>query len=340
MSKLLTGVDIGASNIKIVGLKEKKDSFVVSSINILPTPAGAFSGGTVADTDVLAKSLSECVKKCRGAEKDIALSLKGADVVVKRIALPWNGKGHFTEQFLWSAEQYIGMSSERASFDAQLLHYDRETQTADAVLAAASKVKVADMLDLASQSGLNPVVLDIESLALVNLVTFFKGPQKHINAIIDIGHDEVRVIFYENGHVDMVKTIRKGGRFMAEDLASDLAIDPAQAEEMIRNNATMKNDADAQAAAAAYGNNLGAEIETTVDVYIQERGKEPVDFFACGAMAYVADVVESIESSMGAAVAHVDPFKYIELPASMRSLVDGCGSGTFALACGLAMRKA
>jgi Tfp pilus assembly PilM family ATPase len=161
-----------------------------------------------------------------------------------------------------------------------------------------------------------------------------------VNAIIDLGYDEVRVIFYEKGHVDMVKTIKKGGRFMAADLASDMNIEPEKAEEMIRNVETVKNDADAQAAAMAYGNNLGAEIETTVDVYIQERGKEPVDFFACGAIAYVADVVESIEGSMGAAVAHIDPFKYIDLPVGMRSIVDECGAGTFALACGLAMRKA
>ncbi len=116
-------------------------------------------------------------------------------------------KGTFRRSFLWSGEQYMGISAERASFDAQLISYDMEKQTAVTVLAAASKDKVADLLTTASQSGLEPVVVDIEALALVNLITQFKGAQGHVNAIIDLGHDAVRIIFYENGHVDYITRI-------------------------------------------------------------------------------------------------------------------------------------
>jgi type IV pilus assembly protein PilM len=340
MSKLLLGVDIGASNIKVIGLKEKKDGFVVSHVLIAPTPPSVYVEGAVIDHGALAKAVHDLVRSAKGTEKDAAFALKGNDVIVKKVHLPWNGKGNFTEEFLWSAEQYIGLSTEKATFDAQLLRFDPERQSAEAVVAAAPKDKVADLLNVASQAGLNPVVMDIEALALVNLVTKLKGSQKHVNAVIDIGYDEVRVIFFENGVVDMIKTLPKGGKSLAEELASDMDSDPEKAEAIIRSSESMSTDADAQAAAMAYGNSLGSEIETLVDIYMQERSKEPVDFFVCGAVSYVAEVVENIETSMGVGVTHIDPFKYIELPDTLRGVIDDCGAGTFALATGLAMRKA
>lgn len=340
MSKLLTGIDVGASNIKVIGLKEKKGGFVVSHIMIAPTPPSVYVEGAVIDHGALAKAVQDLVRSRKGVEKDAAFAVKGNDVIIKKLTLPWNGKGNFTEEFLWSAEQYIGLSPEKASYDAQLLKYDPEHQAAEAVVAAAPKDKVADILNVAKQSGLHPMVIDIEALSLVNLITNLKGTQKHVNAIVDIGYDEVRVIFYENGYVDMIKTLPKGGKHLAEDLASDMDSDPEKAEEMLRSSEVMGSDADAQAAAMMYGSSLGSEIETLVEVYMQERSKEPVDFFICGAVAYVAEVVENIETSMGVGMVHIDPFKYIELPDNLRSVVDECGAGTFALAAGLAMRKA
>jgi len=340
MSNLMLGVDVGASNIKIVELKEKKNVYTVKNILIAKTPSRTVVEGAILDHGAVSKAIADALATAKGISKEAALALHGKDVVVKRVKLPWNGKGDFKEQFLWSAEQYIGISSEKASYDAQMIKHDIETLLADTVLAAAPKYKVADMLTTATQAGLKPVVVDLESLALVNLVTAFKGKYEHVNVVIDMGHDAVRMIFFNDGHVDTVKTIYKGGKFLAEEVAQDLSIDIEKAEEMIRDPENLQNNADIQAAAMAYGSSLGSEIETIVDIYMQERNKEPVDFFVCGATAYISEVVGNVETSMGLSMAHIDPFRYIDIPANLRPLVDACGAGTFALACGLAMRKA
>lgn len=340
MSNLLLGVDIGASNIKIVELKEKKGRYTVKHIIMAKTPTRTVVQGAVMDHAAVAKTISDALANAKGHAKEAAVALHGADVIVKRVQLPWNGKGVFQEQFLWSAEQYIGMSAEQVSFDAQLIKHDIETQLADTVLAAAPRDKIADVLTTVSQADLKPLVVDLESLALTNLVTAFKGSQEHVNAIIDMGHDSVRLIFFEDGHVDMVKTIYKGGKYLAEDLAQDLSIDVEKAEEMISDPSVLAENADVQAAAMAYGSSIGAEIETNVDIYMQERNKEPVDFFVCGAASYIAEVVENIETAMGVSVTHIDPFRYVDIPANLRPVVDTAGAGTFALAVGLAMREA
>jgi type IV pilus assembly protein PilM len=339
MANYLLGVDLGASNIKVLEIKDKKESLIVKNILTANAPESSVVDGAVLDHEAVAKVVDELVSPVKGMNKESALGLRGRDVVVKRLSIPWNGKGNFQEVFLWSAEQYIGMKSENISVDAQLLSHNSETGVADVVVGAAVKDKVADCISAARQSGVTPVVVDIEALALVNLYTRMKGRQDHVNAIIDMGHDSTRVVFFENGYVDSVKDLPKGGKYLMEDMAQDMDIDIDKASVMVRDKKIMETDADAQAGAMAFGSSLGAELETTIDVYMEDRGKEPVDFFVCGAGAYIPGVVEQIEISMGVSIDILDPFSFIELPDNFKSVVDTIGGGAFAVAAGLALRS-
>lgn len=340
MSSLLLGVDAGAANLKILELKEKKNGYVVKNIACVHMPQDAIVDGKVMDHGIVSKVIKDTLSLMKGAGKDAAFGMRGKDVVVKRVKVPWNGKGSFQESFIWSAEQYIGIKANRASFDAQLLSFDKDTGVADTVAAAAHKEKVADCITTAQLAGLKAVVVDIEALALVNLMTLKQGKKDHPNAIIDMGHDNTNVIFYDNGFVDFVKSIPKGCRFLIEDVASDMDVDIAKATEIVRNKEMMNNDVDAQAAAMSFGSSMGAEIETAVEVYIQDRRKEPVDFFICGAGAQIPGVVEQLEIAMKLTVEMLDPFQFIELPDAMKSAAESCGRAAFAVAAGLALRKA
>lgn len=340
MSSLLLGVDAGAANLKIIELKEKKGGYAVKNLAAVQMPPDIIVDGKVMDHAAAAKVIKDAVAGMKGAVKDASFGMRGKDVVVKRIRIPWNGKGSFQETFLWGADQYIGIKANRASFDAQVLSYDRELGMADAVVAGAHKEKVGDCLAMAQMAGLKAVVVDIEALSLVNLMTAKHGKKDHPNAIIDMGHDSTNVIFYDNGHVDFVKSIPKGCRFLMEDMASDMDVDLEKAVEIIRNKETMSNDVDAQAAAMSFGSSIGAEIETAVETYIQDRRKEPVDFFICGAGAQIPGAVEQLEIAMKLTVEQIDPFQFIELPDSFKPVAERFGKAAFAVAAGLAMRKA
>jgi len=339
MSSALLGVDLGSANLKVLELKEKKDSLVVKNLAAVKMPAGSIVDGAVLDGEPVAGVIGELVSPLKGVSKGCAVGLRGRDVVVKRIPVVWNGKGNFHENFLWSSEQYVGMRAENISLDAQIIDYDEEKGVADCVIAAALKDKVAQTIDAVKQGGLNPLVVDIEALGLVNLCTKMNGLYDHVNVIIDMGHDSTRLIFFEDGHVDMVKEIAKGGRYLTEQIAEDMDADFDKASDTLRNRDMMENDANAQASGMAFGSSLGSEIETTIDVYMEDRGKEPVDFFICGAVASVTGIVDQIEAAMGLTVELLDPFKVIDLPDNFKNIAETFGHASFAVAAGLAMRK-
>ncbi len=99
MSSNLLGVDIGASNIKIVELKEAKGGFAVKNIFLARTPGNTVVDGSIIDHGAVSKVISDTLASAKGVQKDAALAIHGADVVVKKLTLPWNGKGNFQEIF-------------------------------------------------------------------------------------------------------------------------------------------------------------------------------------------------------------------------------------------------
>lgn len=340
MKGLLLGVDAGAANVKIIELKEKKGRYALKNIAISPMPANVIVDGMVLDHGAASTVVKNCLSGIKKYNKDCAIGLRGRDVVVKRLFVPWNGEGSFQENFLWSAEQYIGIKGSRASFDAQLINYDAEKGVADTVAAAAYRDKVADSIAMAQMAGLKPVVADIEALALVNLVSQMKSRQNHCNAILDIGHDSTDIIFYENGFVDMIKSLPKGVKYLMEDMAQDMDTDVEKVAESVRDKKFMGSDVDAQAASMSFGSSLGAEIDTAIEIYMSERHKEPVDFYAVGAGSTIPDVLEQIEIAMKVSIKRINPFEIIDITDQQKALIDQTGACAFAVAAGLAMRKA
>jgi type IV pilus assembly protein PilM len=340
MAGLLLGVDAGAANLKIVELKEKKGDYSVKNIFLRQMPAGVIVDGTVLDHGAASHVIKESLAHAKGFTKDAALGMRGREAIVKRMDISWNGKGNFQETFVWNADQYIGISASKATFDAQLLSFDSERGVADAVVAAANRDKVADCIAMAELAGLKPVVVDIEALALVNLASVMFGRKKHSNAIIDLGHDCTNIIFYEDGFVDMVKSIPKGCKFLMEEIAQDMDVDMDKAAEIIRDREIMANDVDAQAAAMSFGSNLGAEVETAVETYITDRRKEPVDIHLCGAGANVQLLVDQMEIAMRMTLNKMNPFSAVDMPEQLQPIADRAGACSFAVAVGLAMRKA
>lgn len=340
MKDPLLGLDAGASNIKIIELKEKKGRFALKNIAIAPMPANVIVDGMVLDHGGASTAVKNCLSGIKKYNKDCAIGLRGRDVVVKRISVPWSGQGNFLETFLWGAEQYVGIKADRASFDAQLINYDKEKNIADTVVAAAYRDKVADCIAMTKMAGLKPIVADIEALALVNLITAMKNKQTHVNALLDIGHDCTNIIFYENGYVDMIKSLPKGIKYLMEELAQDMDCDMDKVALSIRDRQFMGNDVDAQAASMSFGSSLGAEIETAIEIYMSERRKEPVDFYACGAGAYIPDVLEQVEIAMKVSIKRLNPFEFIDISEQHKPIIEQAGACTFAVASGLAMRRA
>ena len=102
--------------------------------------------------------------------KEVAASLSGNAVIVKKISLPAMTEAELAESIYWEAEQYIPFDIQDVNLDYQIL--DRGDtggkSTMDVLLVAAKKEKIADYTGVIGQAGRVAVVIDVDAFALQN----------------------------------------------------------------------------------------------------------------------------------------------------------------------------
>src|SRR5262245_19134420 len=103
--------------------------------------------------------------------KDVAVSLSGNAVIVKKINLPVMTDTELANSIYWEAEQYIPFDIQDVNLDYQILNpgtAPNSNGTMEVLLVAAKKDKIADYTGVISQAGRVPVVVDVDAFALQN----------------------------------------------------------------------------------------------------------------------------------------------------------------------------
>src|SRR5206468_5698291 len=103
--------------------------------------------------------------------KDVAASLSGNAVIVKKISLPVMTETELADSIFWEAEQYIPFDIQDVNLDYQILDPGTGPQskgTMEVLLVAAKKDKIADYTGVIAQAGRVPVVVDVDVFALQN----------------------------------------------------------------------------------------------------------------------------------------------------------------------------
>src|SRR5271170_2700549 len=87
-SKQLVGLDIGSSSIKTVELKLTKAGYELVSYGMEPLAQDTVVDGAIMDAPQVANAISKIFDAQRIKTKDVATSVSGHSVIVKRVPLP------------------------------------------------------------------------------------------------------------------------------------------------------------------------------------------------------------------------------------------------------------
>ena len=120
--KNLVGVDIGASAIKVVQLKENRKRLNVVRYGFAPLPPQTIIDGHVMNAGVITEALMKIFTDNKITQKDVAIGVYGQSVIVRKITVPMMTAAELDEQIHWEAEQHI-------PFDIKLMSIDYEATT-------------------------------------------------------------------------------------------------------------------------------------------------------------------------------------------------------------------
>jgi len=342
--KSVVGLDIGSSAVKAVELKASGKGYRVAAIASQPVPPDSIVDGAIIDGGAVADAIKKLFAQKGFKTKEVAASLSGNAVIVKKISLPIMTEQELSDSIYWEAEQYIPFDIQDVSLDYQVLDSGAGADgkgTMEVLLVAAKKEKIADYTSVITQAGREAVVVDVDAFALQNAYEANYGAGPAVVVLLNAGASATNVNIVANGQSLFTRDLSLGGNSYTEAVQRELNL-PFEAAESAKKGHPVEGHAfdDVRPVLHAVTENLLLEIQKTFDFYKATAASDQIDrIVLSGGASAVDGFADAIADRFGVAVEHFDPFRQV---AFERAPADDIAelAATAAVAVGLALRKA
>jgi type IV pilus assembly protein PilM len=344
-SKSLVGLDIGSSAVKAIELKPAGKGYKVTAIGTEPIPPDSIVDGAIIDGTAVVDAIRRVFESRNIKTRDVAASLSGNAVIVKKIALPAMTESELAESIYWEAEQYIPFDIQDVNLDYQILSRGDAggRSSMDVLLVAAKKEKIADYTGVIGQAGRNAVVIDVDAFALQNAYEVNYGIEPGaVVVLLNAGASATNINILEGDQSVFTRDISTGGNAYTEALQKELNLPFEQADQLKRGEAVdgVSFD-DARPVLRAVTENVMLEVQKTFDFYKASASFDRITKIVVSGGASRAEAfTEMLNERFQAPVVFFDPFQKVVLDGA-KFQVDSAEIGpTAAVAVGLALRRA
>jgi type IV pilus assembly protein PilM len=345
-AKSLVGLDIGSSAVKAVELKPAGKAYRVSAFGSEPVPPDSIVDGAIIDGASVADAIRRLFDGRSIKTKDVAASLSGNAVIVKKITLPMMTEAELAESIYWEAEQYIPFDIQDVNLDYQILDVPDAAAgkgTMDVLLVAAKKEKIADYTGVIAQAGRSAVIVDVDAFALQNAYEVNYGiTAAAVVVLLNAGASATNINIMSGDRSVFTRDISIGGNAYTEALQKELNLPYELADQLKRglpvDGATFE---EARPVLRAVSENVMLEIQKTFDFFKATAASDRIDrIMVSGGASRAEGFTEMLGERFEAPVEPFDPFKRVLFDAKRFSVDAADVAPTVAVAVGLGLRRA
>ena len=341
--RAVVGLDIGSSSVKAVELAPSGKSFKVAAFATEAVPPDAIVDGAIIDGGAVAEAIRRIFERRVFKAREVAASLSGSAVIVKKISLPVMTPAELYESIYWEAEQYIPFDVQDVNLDYQILEAGAPDSkgTMDVLLVAAKKEKIADYTGVIAQAGRTPVIVDVDAFALQNAYEANYGIDAGaVVALLNAGASAINVNIIVGDQSVFTRDISLGGNAYTEAVQRELNLSFEDAELVKRGAAIDGVDPeDVRAVLQATSENVLLEVQKTFDFFKSTTGLDQINrIMISGGAGRVAGFEDVLRERFDTPIELLDPFRQIAFngdagadPADV--------APTAAVAVGLALRR-
>ena len=345
-AKACVGLDIGSSAVKAVELKPAGKGFRVAAFGTEPVPPDSIVDGAIIDGNAVTDAIKRLFENKAFKTRDVAASLSGNAVIVKKISLPVMTPAELSESILWEAEQYIPFDIQDVNLDYQILDPGTSTDgngTMEVLLVAAKKEKISDYTGVISQAGRTAVVVDVDAFALQNAYEVNYGLEaQRVVVLLNAGASAININILTGDQSVFTRDISIGGNAYTEAVQKELNLPFASAEQAKKGLPVegVSFD-DVRPVLHAMTENVLLEIQKTFDFFKATAASDRIDrIVVSGGASRVDGFTATLQERFGTPVETFDPFRKIALDAKLLIADAENVLPTAAVAVGLALRKA
>src|SRR5207244_3365076 len=332
---------------KAVELKPSGKAYKVTAVGIEPIPPDSIVDGAIIDGTAVADAIKRLFENKAFKSKEVAASLSGNAVIVKKISLPVMTEAELSESIYWEAEQYIPFDIQDVNLDYQILDAGTGPDTKgtmDVLLVAAKKEKIADYAGVIAQAGRTPVVVDIDAFALQNAYEMNYGLDPNaVVVLLNAGASAININIVSGEQSLFTRDISIGGNAYTEAVQKELNLSFESAEQLKKGlQVDTASFDDVRPVLHAVTENVILEIQKTFDFFKATASSDRIDrILLSGGASKVDGFAHALQERFGAPVEAFDPFRKIGFEPDKLG-VHGADSlvPTVAVAVGLALRRA
>jgi type IV pilus assembly protein PilM len=317
--KNLVGVDIGASSIKVVQLRESRKKFEVIRWGFGALPPQTIVDGHVMNAGAITETITRIFTDSKIQQRDVAIGVYGQSVIVRKITVPMMTPAELDEQIHWEAEQHIPFDIKLMSVDYEVLRRRPESGQMDLLLVAAKKDEISDYAGIVRSAKLKPVVVDINAFTIQNIFEHQYGglPSDTSFALLNVGAAVSSLNIVSKGVSAFTREITNAGNTVTEEIRKALSCSFEQAEAYkLGGNATQIVPQEVTQIIQAACQGLAGEIQRSLDFYLATSGEQEISrIYLSGGSAYLAQLTQAIERRARVPVQVFDPMTNIGVDA-------------------------
>src|SRR5712672_1208287 len=300
-SRQLVGLDIGSSSIKAVELKSTKSGYELVSFGMETLAPDTVVDGAIMDAPQVANAISKIFDTQRIKTKNVATSVSGHSVIVKRVPLPLMTEEELYDRIPSEASQHIPFDIADVNLSYQLLE-------------AVKKDKILNHTNVLAQAGKTPVVVDIDAFGLQNCFEVNYEPDAgQTVALLNIGASVMNINIVRGGIPLFTRDVSVGGNQYTDALQKELDLSFEDAERL------KKGEDIAGVAEEHRGTILRSvtdililEIQKTFDFFRATASGESIQkILVAGGTARVPGLVDLLREEFAMPVEELNPFRKV-----------------------------
>jgi len=308
--KEVIGIDIGSSSVKLIQVKDLKGSFQLLNVGIVPLPPEAIVDNTMMDSSSVVSAVRNVVSSLGIKVQDVACSISGNSVIIRKIILPAMPAEELEDQISWEAEQYIPFDINDVNMDFQILSPDTTDPSKMNVLLVASKKDIInDYVAVFNQAGMHLSVVDVDSFAVQNAFEMNHDVStEDIVALINLGASVMNINVIKSGITLFTRDVQMGGNLYTEEIQKQLGVSGTEAESMKLLAHETKNAALLEVLGKV-NETITQEIRRSLDFYNSTANDDRISrIFVSGGAFKGFNLIDAVSEKTGLTVELINPF--------------------------------
>lgn len=211
--KNLLGVDIGSSSIKLVELDKKGEKFLLRAIGEIVIPSGLLASESEESLSTLSFYLKKLVSDSGCHTNNVVSVIPSENIFFSTVSFPSMSKEELDYAMEWEIKRQIHDYEDRV-ISWEIINQDKGFEI---FLAAAPRMSVSKHLDILKRSGLNPISLETEPIALTRSLI---GGERKDAIVIHMGTSFSFCMLVQQGVLKIVRNLKTGENEMIRTLVS------------------------------------------------------------------------------------------------------------------------